>query len=130
MPVGISAFQPERLTDAREAREINAVTLAELVGVSPATISQYENGHQKPRQDTLDRVARVLNIPTEFFLRPVLVERPTTLFYRSMSSATKSARSRAEARYKWFLEAQDYLLQFFDFPDVNLPAVVVPSDFE
>jgi Zn-dependent peptidase ImmA (M78 family)/DNA-binding XRE family transcriptional regulator len=129
MPLGISAFQPERLTEARDAREITAVTLSELVGVSPATISQYENGHQKPRQDTLDRLARVLNIPTEFFLRPALVERPTTLFYRSMSSATKSARSRAEARYKWFLEAQDYLLQFFDFPDVNLPALDVSPDF-
>lgn len=129
MPAGISAFQPERLTQARDAREITAVTLSELVGVSPATISQYENGHQKPRQDTLDRLARALNIPGDFFLRPVPIEKPATLFYRSMSSATKSARARAEARYEWFLEAQDYLLQLLDFPAVNLPMVDVPSDF-
>ncbi|HVM97540.1 MAG TPA: ImmA/IrrE family metallo-endopeptidase [Candidatus Acidoferrales bacterium] len=46
-----------------------------------------------------------------------------------MSSATKSARARAEARYEWFLEALDYLLQFFDFPAVKVPSIDVPPDF-
>lgn len=129
MPPGISGFQSGRLIQAREARELTAITLAELVGVSAATISQYENGHQKPRQDTLDRIARVLNISIDFFLRPAVIEKPSKVFYRSMSSATKSARTRAEARYEWYLETIEYLLQFFDFPEPNLPQLEVPMDF-
>lgn len=129
MAAGISGFQPLRLIQAREAREMTAIALAEIVGVSPATISQYENGHQKPRQDTLDGLARSLNVQTEFLLRPVVTEKTSRIFYRSMSSATKSARARAEARYQWFLESMDYLLEFFDFPALNLPQIDVPEDF-
>jgi len=129
MPAGIAAFRPERLTQARDARELTAITLADLASVSPATISQYENGHQKPRQDVLDRLSRALNVGSDFFLRPLLIDKPTRLFYRSMSSATKSARARAEARFQWYLESMDYLLSFFDFPDLNLPSFDVPDDF-
>src|SRR5580698_8293267 len=110
MPAGISAFQPARLEQARKARQLSAVTLADIAGVSPATISQYENGHQRPRQDALDKLARALNVQVDFFLRPVLDAEPSRIFYRSMSSATKSARARAEARYQWFRESLQYLL--------------------
>ena len=129
MPAGISGFQPERLTQAREAREMTAVALAEIVGVVASTISQYENGHQKPRQDTLDALARALNVSGEFFMRAPSQWKPGRLFYRSMSSATKTARARAEARYQWFLEVLEYILYFFDFPALNLPETGLPDDF-
>jgi len=129
MPSGISGFQPQRLIQARDAREMTAVALSEVVGVSPATISQYETGRQKPRQDTLEKLICALNVHRDFLLHPAIAEKPTRIFYRSMSSATKSARTRAEARYEWFLEVLAYELEYFDFPSLNLPKLGVPEDF-
>ena len=36
----------------------------------------------------------------------------------------------SEAKYEWTLEAVDYLLNYFDFPEINLPDLEVPSDFK
>ncbi|MEX2299482.1 MAG: ImmA/IrrE family metallo-endopeptidase [Bryobacterales bacterium] len=48
--------------------------------------------------------------------------------YRSMSSATKTARARAEARFFWLKEIAIYLAEYLDFPRVNLPTFEVPND--
>lgn len=130
MAVAVSGFKGVRLAQARNARGLTAVSLADMVDVSPSTISLYEKGTQKPRQEILDRLSRVLNVPTAFFLRDVKIRKPTKLFYRSMSAATKAARTRAEARYELSLELIEYLLEYFDFPDVNLPDFDVPTNFK
>ena len=128
MPVGVEGFQKGRLTQARQARGLTAISLADMAGLGQATISQYEKGTQNPRQENLDKLAELLNVPSSFFLQPVDVEKPQRLFYRSMSAATKGARARAEARYEWALEMMDYLLEFFDFPEVNLPELEIPAN--
>ena len=130
MTVPVASFNNERLVQARNARGLTAVSLADMVEVSPSTISLYEKGSQKPRQEVLDRLARVLNLPPPFFLRPVPVKKPDRLFYRSMSAATKAARTRVEARYEWTVEIVSYLLEFFDFPRLHLPEFDgLPDDF-
>ena len=129
MAAGVTGFQNDRLVQGRRARGLTAVSLADMIDVSPATISQYEKGTQKPRQEVLDRLAVVLNVPPAFFLQPVSIVKPDRLFYRSMSAATKSARARVEARYEWFLQAIDYLLEFFDFPETRIPDFNLPDDF-
>ena len=129
MPVGVQNFNGKRLTQARCARGLFAVNLADMVGVSQSTISLYERGTQKPKQDVLETMAQRLGVPVGFFLSEIDIEKPSKLFYRSMSAATKSARLRAEARYEWMLEVSNYLLKFFDFPEVNLPELDLPPDF-
>ena len=129
MTVGVPTFSGERLIQARQARGLTAVSLADMVDVSPTAISLYERKAQKPRQEVLDRLASVLNVPAPFFLQPVSIVKPDRLFYRSMSAATKSARARVEARYEWILEVIGYLLEFFDFPETRLPELDLPADF-
>lgn len=129
MPVGVDGFQRERLIQARRARGLTAISLADMAGLGQATISQYEKGTQKPRQQNLDKLAELLNVPPGFFLQPLVVAKPTRLFYRSMSAATKASRDRAEARYEWALEVMDYLLEFFDFPALNLPDIEIPENY-
>ena len=128
MPVGVEGFQKERLTQARTARGLTAISLADMAGLGQATISQYEKGPQKPRQENLDNLAKLLGVPVSFFLRPVTEDRPGKLFYRSMSAATKAARASAEARYEWALETIEFLLNYFDLPLANLPDLDVPTD--
>ena len=60
-------FRPERLTEAREVRELTMAVLGELVGKSPSSISHYENGHHTPSMDVVIRLSRALNAPVEFF---------------------------------------------------------------
>ena len=129
MAVGVSSFSSERLIQARHARGLTAVSLADMIDVSPSTISLYEKGTHKPRQEVLDRLCGVLNLPPAFFLQAISIMKPNRVFYRSMSAATKSARARVEARYEWILQAIDYLLEFFDFPETRLPEVDLPDDF-
>lgn len=45
-------------------REDNGLTLADLanrIGVKPAAVSRWENGHRFPRSDALERIRRVTN---------------------------------------------------------------------
>ena len=69
MTVGIASFKSERLIQARNARGLTAVSLADIINVSPSTISLYEKGTHKPRQTVLDSLSRVLNVPPAFFLQ-------------------------------------------------------------
>ena len=70
MPVGSPGFVGNRLREAREARQMTAATLAELIGVTPAGISVYERGHNTPSPDVLNRIAKALRFKTAFFFRP------------------------------------------------------------
>lgn len=131
MTVGVTGFVAGRLRQAREARGLSLVALADLVGVSSAAISQYEKGQHTPRPETFDLLAKGLNLPRTYFLKaetiaPVEQHR---LFYRSMSSATKLARTRAGRRLEWFKEIYAYFEQFFDFPEPNVPDLGLPEDF-
>jgi len=129
--VGTTGFIAGRLRQAREARGLSVVALADLVGVSAAAISQYEKVHHLPRMETSEILAKRLNLPLPYFLKPEVVApvEQHRLFYRSMSSATKQARTRAGRRLEWFKEIVAYFEQFFDFPDPNVPDLGLPDDF-
>jgi len=43
------------------------------------------------------------------------------IFYRSLSSATKAARTKAEQRYAWLREIVSYVSRFVRFPTVDVP---------
>ena len=50
----------------REARQRKLMTIAELahaVGLTPATISRYENGQRTPDVETAKSIAEVLGVP-------------------------------------------------------------------
>src|SRR5690349_4843575 len=64
-------FVKDRLVEAREALGITQQELAELLGKSDSTISNWERGHQSPEPSSLQRLSDVLKIPTQYFLRNV-----------------------------------------------------------
>lgn len=128
MPAGTPGFVGARLREARAARSVTAVALSELIGVTPASITQYENGETTPRPDTFESIARALNLPTHFFLRTQAHQETGSVFYRSMSAATKTARLRAESRLRWFQEIVAALKERLAFPPANIPEPDVPAD--
>lgn len=127
MRPGTPRFISKRLKEAREARGISAVSLSDLVGVSKQAISQYENNKLSPRPEVLEKIASRLNIPITYFKHSNEINMGT-IFFRSRSTATKSARIRAERRYGWLRIIDLYLRKFVSFPKVNFPKFDMPKD--
>ena len=129
MTIGTTGFVGERLIEAREARGLSNASFAEILDVvSPQAISQYERGKVSPRPEVLQLIADKLNLPERFFLRPAEKESHETLFWRSLSSATKAARMKGRRRFEWLKEIVSYLKTHLDFPRVNLPGLSIPRD--
>lgn len=126
--IGTPGFVGARLTQARQARALTSVALADLLNVESSSISNYEHGRQSPSPEVMDKVVDLLRQPYTFFLRPVGGNRDEDIWWRSMSSATKLARSRAFARHAWLREIIQYLSDYLDFPSLNIPAFDIPDD--
>lgn len=52
----------------RNLNNMSREQLAERVGLTPATLRQYENGHKPPRLETLIKIANVLNVSVDELL--------------------------------------------------------------
>ena len=118
-----AAFQGARLRDARLARGLTSASLAELVSVSPSTITNYERNRTSPSANVLAALAEQLRIPQALLLKPPLHAGDTPCLYRSLSATTKRARDSAEVRYSWLRELYSLLEEQFDFPELQLPDI-------
>lgn len=64
----------ERLVRARKAAGLSMKALADEVGVSANAIKKYEHGENMPSSSNLLKLAKALDVRTEYFFRPVKVE--------------------------------------------------------
>ena len=128
MSVGTPGFVGDRLREAREARGLTGVALAELVGVKRASISLYELSKASPQLDVLLRLSEVLDVPRAFFLLPATQPDNDSPFYRSLSAVTKSERLKVRRKYTWVKRITSYLRGYVRFPHVRLPQLDVPSE--
>ena len=121
---GSPGFVGSRLREARETRQMTAVTLAQLLNVTTTSVSAYENGHWSPSPEVFEQIAVKLNYRPEFFFRQEtgpLVEIEQTIFERSRSSTTKLTRRRARHFRTWLREILQYIEQFVTVPAPNVP---------
>lgn len=58
----------------RISLNLTQAQLAELVGVVPSTITQYESGARKPDIVMLKKLAKVLKTTTDALLEPIDLE--------------------------------------------------------
>ncbi|MBK7491186.1 MAG: ImmA/IrrE family metallo-endopeptidase [Nitrosomonas sp.] len=117
---GIQGFQQDRLSQILAARRLTQVQLAALVGVSPATVSKWRAGSQAPELEALERLAGVVNVTPEWFTRTPALKISLPLF-RSNASAHVAARAMLEARLEWTQDIAIALMEFVDYPELNLP---------
>lgn len=125
MRIGVPGFRPERLVEARAARGLTQVALADLSGRTSSSISRWEAGDQLPEHDALQALARGLNLPVRFFMASSADHGASPLFARSMAVTTKAVRARVGARLRW---AQDISLRLQDaveLPEPNVPTIGV-----
>ncbi|GAB5540005.1 MAG: XRE family transcriptional regulator [Salibacteraceae bacterium] len=121
-------FIGQRLAQGRRARAMTSSDLADVTNISVQSISKYENGHQVPRHEIVDRFCMHLNMPKQYFFREITDIDSKPVFWRSKLSAQTAALDRAEVRLDWLKEMIDYLGLYFDFPQLNLPELDLPKN--
>ena len=125
---GTPGFQSERLVEARDSRGLTQVALADLMNRTSSSISRWEAGNQSPEPEALETLARALNLPTSFFLRPKHNNGENPMFFRSMASTTQAVRRRTCGRLNWAEDIAIVLQEWLDLPSVDLPQLDV-SDY-
>jgi Zn-dependent peptidase ImmA (M78 family)/DNA-binding XRE family transcriptional regulator len=127
MRPGTPGFLGSRLKEAREARSMTGSSLADVLGVTRQAVSRYESGELTPSPEVMHAICTCLNLPHHFFFRPVRDYPDEPVFWRSMSAATKMARSRAKWRLRWLREMVFYLEEYINFPPLHFPQFDCPN---
>ena len=122
-------FVKERLVEARDATGITQQDLAQSLGKSNSTISNWERGEQAPEPASLDELSKKFNIPLGYFLRPMPDYGPSAIFFRSLANAAARARSREKARVRWLQHTSLMLQSMLEFPPVGFPELVEPGGY-
>jgi len=63
-------FDVVTLIDLRQDAKLSQLELAWRAGLTPATISRLENGHQLPNLVTVEKLAAALCVPLEMLTGP------------------------------------------------------------
>lgn len=126
---------PERLKRAREAAGLSLRALAEQVGVSQTTIKKYEDGLSTPDSSQLIKLAKALNVRSEYFFRPFTVQLDETVEYRKRANTPVKLLKRIHADVEEQAERWKELANLYpQFPiqpfalPAALPAIVSELD--
>ncbi|MCV6576295.1 MAG: XRE family transcriptional regulator [Cohaesibacter sp.] len=107
------SFNGQRLSVARQRRGHNKQNLAKMLGVTPRTITGWENNEYPPEPQNVKALLDILDFPADFFAedQDLPVPEKDAVSFRSMSrmkaaqrDATRSAFSIAQMVNQW-LEA-------------------------
>lgn len=118
---GAPGFIGARLREAREARGLTGISLAELLNVSRQVVSQYELGQAAPGVERLFTIAARLNVPVDYFLRAERAAVERTVFFRKQAAATKSEQTKSERRLEWLEDLVALIEEYVALPLVDLP---------
>ena len=118
-----SAFDPARLTQARQLKGLTKKDVADDLRVTPAAVGQYEAGVARPRPDVLLRLAEVLDVPVTFFAagRPNAQLDASGTHFRSLRSTRMFQRDKAVAFASQVWELTHALERWVQLPIVDLP---------
>lgn len=127
-PMKARALQPARIRLARTLRGLTQKELAEKLGVSAATISQYEGGASAPQAAALERLGVALGVTSEFFTRPWRETEATAPFFRSLRSTPQTERDRARSYARLLAEIVMLIDQYVELPDAQFDVALRLDD--
>ena len=58
----------EKILTLRKAQNLNQKQLADMAHITEATLSRYEHNQRKPRGQIVSRLAKILNVSTDYLL--------------------------------------------------------------
>lgn len=114
-------FNPQRLSLARKRRRLSSKGFAELIGMSPVTVTRLEKANNEPEPETVDLIAKKLGFPREFFFGDDIDDlAKDAASFRSMTSMTARERDAALASGSLAYLLSDYVSQKFNLPEPQL----------
>lgn len=126
MKVDAQEFSPTRLTEAREELGLSKTDLARKVGVSVASISQYESGVTRPSMLTVGKLIDALSKNIQFFYtlpnRNYSIVSPVS--FRKFTSTSVKQRKIANIKMQY---ANDILNRIFQ--DINPQVMNITIDY-
>ena len=122
-----SFFNGQRLTMARQLAGLRKARLAELIGMSPASVTGWESGAKRPNRATVAKLALALRVEPQFFAGgpPPRIEKP---HFRSLRSTPQVAQDEAEAYGQFVTEVTGLLEKVVELPETLLPDLPVAPD--
>jgi Zn-dependent peptidase ImmA (M78 family)/DNA-binding XRE family transcriptional regulator len=114
-------FNPKRLSLARKRRRLSSKGFAELIGMSPVTVTRLEKANNEPEPDTVALIAKALGFPREFFFGGDIDDvTKDAASFRSLTSMTAREREAALAAGSLAYLLSDYVSAKFNLPEPKL----------
>lgn len=122
-------INPKQITFARVRRRLTKAQLAKELGVSSRSLQNYENGAFAPDPETLERIAKLLNFPQQFFFldedMPEIREHAVS--FRKLSKMTETMKACTFAAGAIAFKVNQWVEDRFSLPQAELPDL---SDLE
>lgn len=116
-------FDGERLALARQLAGLKKTELAQLIDMSPASVTAWENGQKKPSSATVARLCMALQVEPQFFApSPSHSAATAPPHFRSLRSTTRIAQDRAFAYGRLVGDIAAVIERSVELPAPNLPA--------
>lgn len=93
-----------RLRAEARRRHVSSEQMAELIGVNPVTYSRWVNGHARPDDHNLRRIAAVLRVPVDTLKRELVTSRVTSPTMLAAAPDTESSVIRDAQALLWSFE--------------------------
>ena len=123
-PRSLAKLIPERIKEAREGRGFTLDGFAEVLGVTPQAVAQYETGQIAPSGEVLSRIIRATAQSLSFFITmPQRTGEVRTPFWRRLKRMELHHRRRILRRLQWAGDVSRLMERFIEMPRVNLPSV-------
>src|ERR1035437_2163540 len=115
-------FNAARLTLARQRRGMTKTDLAVAIGMTPRTISSYENEKGEPSPKAVAALSSALRFPPSFFSAPSLEQvSPVGASFRSLSKMTAGQRDAALSAGALCIALEGWLSERFELPENQVP---------
>jgi Zn-dependent peptidase ImmA (M78 family)/DNA-binding XRE family transcriptional regulator len=117
-----TGFNPSRLTLVRRRRGVSMTQLAKRIGVEMRSVSAYEKSEFEPERENLEKIAKELRFPIDFFFGEDLPE-PTVgaASFRALRRMTAALRYQALGAGAIAFLLNLWLEERFELPQANVP---------
>ncbi|MDG4858782.1 XRE family transcriptional regulator [Streptomyces sp. T-3] len=113
-----------RLILARKRRGLTVTRLAQMAGLTPRRLSDFENGRATPSPQSLASIAAALEFPQSFFSAEEVAELTVdSVSFRALSKMTASQRDIALSSGRLARVLQDWISGHFRLPVSDIPSL-------
>lgn len=116
-----SSFNGARLKAARQYNAMTIGDVANALGISNQSISQFENNKTEPKLENVFLLSNLLGFPREYFYeRDEFDVTIGNTYFRSLASTSKKERNAQVERVKLLSQIYEAIQEYISFPSFDL----------